>query len=48
MLSSASATIEADDDTVIAAPTLQDLVLISAYSADQGIVVDLDCYIALT
>ena len=47
MLSAASAAIEADDDTTIAAPTLQDLISISAYSSNQ-VVIDLDCYIALT
>ena len=45
ILSSATAAIEADDDTTIAAPTLQDIVKISAHSANP---IDLDCYIALT
>ena len=45
MLSAASAAIEADDDTTIAAPTLQDISTISAYSTSA---IDLDCYIALT
>ena len=45
MLSASTAGIEADDDTTIAAPTLQDVVKISAHSAN---VIDLDCYIALT
>ena len=45
MLSATTAAIEADDDTTIAAPTLQDVVKISAHSANP---IDLDCYIALT
>jgi hypothetical protein len=45
MLSASTAGIEADDDTTIAAPTLQDVVKISAHSAN---VIDLDCYMALT
>jgi len=45
ILSSGSAAIEADDDTTIAAPTLQDIVKINAHSANA---IDLDCYIALT
>ena len=45
MLSATTAAIEADDDTTIAAPTLQDIVKISAHSANP---IDLDCYIALT
>ncbi len=45
MLSAASSTIEADDDTTIAAPSLQDLTKINAHS---GNAIDLDCYIALT
>ena len=45
MLSASTAGIEADDDTTIAAPTLQDIVKISAHSANP---IDLDCYIALT
>jgi uncharacterized small protein (DUF1192 family) len=45
ILSSATAAIEADDDTTIAAPTLQDMVKINAHSANP---IDLDCYIALT
>ena len=45
LLSTAPGLMEADDDTTIAAPTLQDLVKISAYSANA---IDLDCYIALT
>tara|TARA_B100000949_G_scaffold162043_1_gene142811 strand:- start:1734 stop:2189 length:456 start_codon:yes stop_codon:yes gene_type:complete len=45
ILSSATAAIEADDDTTIVAPTLQDVVKISAHSANP---IDLDCYIALT
>jgi hypothetical protein len=36
---------EADDDTTIVAPTLQDVVKINAHSANA---IDLDCYIALT
>ena len=44
ILSSAVAAIEADDDTTIAAPTLQDIVKINAHSANA---IDLDCYIAL-
>ena len=45
MLSAASSAIEADDDTTIAAPSLQDLTKINAHS---GNAIDLDCYIALT
>ena len=45
LLSTASGLMEADDDTTIAAPTLQDLVKVSAHSANA---IDLDCYIALT
>lgn len=45
MLSKAAGTLEADDDTTIAAPTLQDLVKISGHAAQA---IDLDCYIALT
>ena len=36
---------EADDDTTVVAPTLQDIIKISAQSASA---VDLDCYIAST
>ena len=45
ILSAASSAIEADDDTTIAAPSLQDLTKINAHS---GNAIDLDCYIALT
>ena len=45
LLSASTAGIEADDDTTIVAPTLQDITKISAHSAN---IVDLDCYIALT
>ena len=45
MLSAASSAIEADDDTTIAAPSLQDLTKINAHS---GNAIALDCYIALT
>tara|TARA_B100000949_G_scaffold75327_1_gene67158 strand:- start:637 stop:1092 length:456 start_codon:yes stop_codon:yes gene_type:complete len=45
ILSATTAAIEADDDTTIAAPTLQDIVKISAHSANA---IDLDCYMALT
>jgi hypothetical protein len=45
ILSAATGGIEADDDTTIAAPSLQDITKISAHSANP---IDLDCYIALT
>jgi hypothetical protein len=45
ILSAVSSAMEADDDTTIVAPTLQDIVKISAQSANA---IDLDCYIALT
>ena len=45
ILSASTAGIEADDDTTIAAPTLQDITKISAHSANT---IDLDCYVALT
>ncbi len=45
MLTTAASLMEADDDTTIAAPSLQDLVKINAHSANA---IDLDCYIALT
>jgi len=45
ILSSPASAIEADDDTTIAAPTLQNVTKISAYSANA---IDLDCYVALT
>tara|TARA_R110002020_G_C16006407_1_gene750714 strand:- start:135 stop:599 length:465 start_codon:yes stop_codon:yes gene_type:complete len=46
VLSTANTLLEADDDTTIAAPTLQNLTKISANVAPVGGVVDLDCYIA--
>jgi hypothetical protein len=45
MLTTASTMMEADDDTTVATPVLEDLQIISAYSASGA---DLDCYIALT
>ena len=45
ILSASTGGIEADDDTTIAAPSLQDITKISAHSAN---IIDLDCYIALT
>ena len=45
VLSTPVSAMEADDDTTIAAPTLQDVVKINAHSANA---IDLDCYIALT
>jgi hypothetical protein len=48
ILSTTAAGLEADDDTTIAAPTLQDITKISANVGAVGAVVDLDCYIALT
>ena len=42
-ISSVSAAMDADDDTTIVAPTLQDIVKISAQSV---YAIDLDCYIA--
>ena len=45
ILSTPDSAIEADDDTTIVAPTLQDVVKINAHSANP---IDLDCYIALT
>jgi hypothetical protein len=45
ILSASTGGIEADDDTTIAAPSLQDITKISAHSANP---IDLDCYIALT
>ena len=48
ILSTVNTLLEADDDTIIAAPTLQNLTKISANVGAVGAVVDLDCYIALT
>lgn len=48
ILSTVNTLLEADDDTTIAAPTLQNLTKISANVGAVGAVVDLDCYIALT
>jgi len=45
ILSASTGGIEADDDTTIVAPSLQDITKISAHSANP---IDLDCYIALT
>ena len=45
ILTTASSMMEADDDTTVATPVLEDLQIISAYSASGA---DLDCYIALT
>ena len=45
MLTTASTMMEADDDTTVATPVLEDLQIISAYSASGA---DLDCYRALT
>ena len=45
ILTTASTMMEADDDTTVATPVLEDLQIISAYSASGA---DLDCYIALT
>tara|TARA_R110002051_G_scaffold300107_1_gene367406 strand:- start:846 stop:1301 length:456 start_codon:yes stop_codon:yes gene_type:complete len=45
MLTTASSMMEADDDTTVVTPVLEDLQIISAYSASGA---DLDCYIALT
>ena len=47
VLSTADNLLEADDDTTIAAPTLQNLTKISANVPAVAAVVDLDCYIAL-
>ena len=45
ILTTASSMMEADDDTTVATPVLEDLQIISAYSASGA---DLDCYLALT
>ena len=45
VLTTASSMMEADDDTTVATPVLEDLQIISAYSASGA---DLDCYMALT
>jgi len=45
VLTTASSMMEADDDTTVATPVLEDLQIISAYSASGA---DLDCYVALT
>ena len=45
VLTTASSMMEADDDTTVATPVLEDLQIISAYSASGA---DLDCYLALT
>jgi len=45
ILTTASSMMEADDDTTVATPVLEDLQIISAYSASGA---DLDCYVALT
>lgn len=45
ILTTAASMMEADDDTTVATPSLEDLQIISAYSASGA---DLDCYIALT
>tara|TARA_B100000749_G_C18024960_1_gene300868 strand:+ start:33 stop:488 length:456 start_codon:yes stop_codon:yes gene_type:complete len=45
ILTTAATMMEGDDDTTVAVPVLQDLHIISAYSANA---IDLDCYMALT
>ena len=45
VLTTASSMMEADDDTTVATPVLEDLQIISAHSASGA---DLDCYVALT
>ena len=45
VLTTASSMMEVDDDTTVATPVLEDLQIISAYSASGA---DLDCYVALT
>ena len=45
ILTTASSMMEADDDTPVATPVLEDLQIIRAHSASGA---DLDCYVALT